>query len=140
MANASLKKKHSNGVLQVADLQHVRFDKALAKLHEMDDFARVTLDTQTGLAVGVDGLFGMTMPSAAKILPATDRAAAAAVLFLDRFGALFGIAGWHVLSPVSAAPIGSALWFTFEAKTSDGKLSVNVCADEEIVTHVRVRS
>jgi hypothetical protein len=122
----------------VHDLSHIRFDRALADLHDTDPRARVALDTETGLAHGVDGTFQMTMPAAAQALPGSDRAAAAAVLFLDRFGGLFGIAGWHVLSPVSASPLGRSLWFAFEATTSEGTITAHVCADEDTVKHVRI--
>jgi hypothetical protein len=60
------------------------------------------------------------------------------VLFLDQFGAMFGIAGWHVLEPQFASPLGPTIWFTFEAKTARGAILVNVCADEDTVRHVRV--
>lgn len=122
----------------IADLEQVRFDRALGELHAADPRARVALDQETALAVGVDVDVAVTMPAAAQALPDTDRAAAASVLFLDRFGALFGIAGWHVLEPRSASPIGSTIWFTFAAQTARGEILVNVCAGGDAVRHVRV--
>lgn len=122
----------------VISMQHARFDKALARLNELDDHASVALDTETGVAVCIDGMFGMEMPTAARALPNSDRAAAAAVLFLDQFGALFGIAGWHVLHPVSASPIGSSIWFVFDADTAYGRKRVHICTDEQMVISVRL--
>lgn len=122
----------------IAELCHVRFDRALAQLHDVDQRARVSLDTATGLANGVDGSFPVSMPPAARELPGGDRAAAAAVLFLDRYGPIFGIPGWHVLSPQSVSPLGRAIWFCFRATTADGVLTAHVCADEETVKHVRI--
>ena len=78
------------------------------------------------------------MPAAARALPDNDRAAAASVLFLDQFGSLFGIAGWHVLEPRFATPMGNTIWFTFAATTRRGEQLVNVCAEGDIVRHVRV--
>lgn len=124
----------------VHDLSHIRFDRALADLHDTDPRARVALNTDTGLARGVDGTFPMAMPAAARALPGSDRAAAAAVLFLDRFGGMFGIAGWHVLSPLSASPLGRSVWFAFEASTPDGTVTAHVCADEDTVKHVRIEA
>ena len=123
---------------EVHSLGDLRFDRALADLNDTDPRARVALDTKTGLAHGVDGTFQMTMPAAARALPGSDRAAAASVLFLDRFGGLFGIAGWHVLSPLSASPLGRSVWFAFEAKTAAGIVTAHVCADEDTVKHVRI--
>lgn len=122
----------------IADLEQVRFDRALEDLQLHDARARVALDTDTGLAVGVDVHVRMSMPAAARALPASDRSAAASVLFLDEFGALFGIAGWHVLEPRFASPLGSTIWFTFAATSPRGEVLVNVCADEDVVRHVRV--
>jgi hypothetical protein len=123
----------------IADLEQVRFDRALIELQLSDPAARVALDAETGLAVGVDADVRVTMPSAARALPETDRAAAAAVLFLDTHGALFGINGWHDLDPQFASPLGSSIWFTFEAKTQHrGTLLVNVCAEDDTVRHVRI--
>ena len=123
----------------IAELAHVRFDRALEDLQEVDSRARVALDTQSGLARGVDANVPMPMPMAARSLPGSDRAAAAAVLFLDQFGGLFGIAGWHVLKPVSASPLGRSIWFAFEATTAGGTIEAHVCADEDVVKHVRVQ-
>jgi hypothetical protein len=122
----------------IADLEQVRFDRALEDLQLHDARARVALDSETGLAVGVDATVRMVMPAAARALPTSDRSAAASVLFLDQFGAMFGIAGWHVLEPQFASPLGPTIWFTFEAKTARGAILVNVCADEDTVRHVRV--
>ncbi|MCW2961985.1 MAG: hypothetical protein JWM90_2372 [Thermoleophilia bacterium] len=122
----------------IADLEQVRFDRALIELQISDPAARVALDSDTGLAVGVDGEIRVSMPSAARALPETDRSAAAAVLFLDMHGALFGINGWHDLDPQYASPIGNSIWFTFEAKTQRGTLLVNVCAEDDTVRHVRI--
>ena len=122
----------------IADLEQVRFDRALMDLQVHDARARVALDSTTGLAIGVDATVRISMPAAARALPASDRAAAASVLFLDQFGSLFGIAGWHVLEPRFASPLGSTIWFTFAATTARGELLVNVCADEDTVRHVRV--
>lgn len=122
----------------IADLEQIRFDRALEELQLHDARARVALDSDTGLAVGVDVRVRMSMPSAARALPESDRAAAASVLFLDQFGALFGIAGWHVLDPQFASPLGSSIWFTFAARSSRGEILVNVCADDDVIRHVRV--
>lgn len=122
----------------IADLEQVRFDRALEDLQLHDDRARVALDSDTALAVGVDVEVRMSMPAAARALPESDRAAAASVLFLDQFGALFGIAGWHVLEPRFASPLGSTIWFTFAAQSSRGEVLVNVCADADVIRHVRV--
>lgn len=122
----------------IADLEQVRFDRALEELQLHDVRARVALDTETGLAVGVDVHVRMSMPAAARALPSSDRSAAASVLFLDEFGALFGIAGWHVLEPRFASPLGSTIWFTFAATSPRGEVLVNVCADDDVVRHVRV--
>lgn len=122
----------------IADLEQVRFDRALEDLQLHDAKARVALDSETGLALGVDVSVPMSMPAAARALPASDRSAAASVLFLDQFGALFGIAGWHVLEPRFASPLGSSIWFTFAASTRRGELLVNVCADDDVIRHVRV--
>lgn len=128
----------------IADLEQIRFDRALVELQAEDARARVALDSETGLAVGVDVDVPMSMPAAARALPEADRAAAASVLFLDRFGALFGIAGWHVLEPRFASPMGSTIWFTFAATVPPGRsrsgdeVLVNVCADGDVVRHVRV--
>lgn len=126
------------GIAPISRLDEARFDRALEALHDVDSRARVALDTDSGLAVGIDGSFPVPMPTTAAELPGSDRAAAAAVLFLDRFGALFGIAGWHVLTPVAASPLGRTIWFSFDADTPDGTLGVHVCADEEVVKHVRI--
>lgn len=123
---------------EISDLQHVRFDRALEKLQELDPQAQVALDTDTGLAIGTDGNFSVAMPAAAMALPGSDRAAAAAVLFLDNYGDLFGIPGWHSLHPTSASPLGRAIWFSFEATTGAGVITAHVCADEHIVKHVRI--
>lgn len=128
----------------IVDLEQVRFDRALVELQAADPRARVALDAETGLAVGVDVNVPMAMPAAARALPESDRAAATSVLFLDRFGALFGIAGWHTLEPRFASPVGSTIWFTFAATVPPGRarsgneLLVNVCADGDVVRHVRV--
>lgn len=128
----------------IADIEQVRFDRALVELQAEDPRARVALDTDTGLAIGVDVDVPMPMPAAARALPESDRAAAASVLFLDRFGALFGIAGWHVLEPRFASPVGSSIWFTFAATVPPGRarsgdeVLVNVCADRDVVRHVRI--
>ena len=122
----------------IADLEQARFDRALIDLQLSDPKARVALDSTTGLAVGVDVDVRVSMPAAARALPASDRAAAASVLFLDQFGSLFGIAGWHVLDPRNASPLGTTIWFTFEAKTRQGELLVNVCTDDDVVRHVRI--
>jgi hypothetical protein len=122
----------------IADLEQLRFDRALVDLQLHDPKARVALDADTALAIGADVQVPMSMPAAARALPESDRAAAASVLFLDQFGALFGIAGWHVLEPQFVSPMGSTIWFTFEATTGRGKLLVNVCAEGDIVRHVRV--
>lgn len=126
----------------IADIQQVRFDRALELLHEADPAARVALDDRTGLAIGLDVNVAMPMPQAALALPAIDRAAASAVLFLDRYGALVGVSGWHALDPQFASPVGETVWFTFavEDPTHPERASflVNVCADGEAVRHVRV--
>ncbi|MEO6866502.1 MAG: hypothetical protein ABI200_00615 [Gaiellales bacterium] len=122
----------------IADLEQVRFDRALEDLNLHDPRARVALDTDHGLAVGVDVNVQMTMPAAAQALPDSDRSAAASVLFLDQFGALFGVAGWHVLEPRFASPVGSQIWFTFAAETRRGELLVNVCTSGDVIRHVRV--
>lgn len=122
----------------IADLEQVRFDRALQELQEHDPRARVALDSDTGLAVGVDTQVRMSMPPAARALPTSDRAAAASVLFLDQFGSLFGIAGWHVLEPRHASPLGSTIWFTFAAQLRTREVLVSVCADEDVVRHVRL--
>ena len=117
----------------------MRFDRALEDLQDTDPRARVALDTETGLARGVDGNFPMPMPTAAKSLPGSDRAAAAVVLFLDQYGGLFGIPGWHALRPLSASPLGRSIWFAFEARTPNGTVEAHVCADEDVVKHVRIQ-
>lgn len=122
----------------IADFEQARFDRALADLQEHDACARVALDSEHGLAVGADINVPMSMPAAAHALPKSDRAAAASVLFLDQFGALFGIAGWHVLEPRFASPMGSTIWFTFAAKTRRGEVLINVCAEGDVVRHVRL--
>lgn len=122
----------------IADLDQVRFDRALAELQHADPQARVALDNVTALAVGADVDVRMPMPAAARGLPATDRAAAASVLFLDEYGPLFGIAGWHVLEPRNASPLGGSTWFTFAATVRGREILVNVCACEDRVRHVRV--
>lgn len=122
----------------IADIEQVRFDRALAELQLHDPRARVALDSDCGLAVGVDVNVPMSMPAAARALPQSDQSAAACVLFVDQFGALFGIAGWHVLEPRFASPMGSTIWFTFAAQTRRGEVLVNVCADGDVVRHVRV--
>lgn len=122
----------------IADMDQVRFDRALAELQEHDPRARVALDSDCGLAIGVDVNVPMSMPAAARALPESDRAAAASVLFLDQFGAMFGIAGWHVLEPMYATPMGSTIWFTFSTQSRRGEFMVNVCADGDVVRHVRV--
>ena len=104
-----------------------------------DPSARVALDDTTGLAVGVDASVRMSMPAAAQALPASDRAAAASVLFLDTFGSLFGVSGWHVLEPRFASPLGATIWFTFAVCQQERReLLVNVCAEDDVVRHVRV--
>ena len=123
---------------QIADFQHAQFDRALERLHEADPLARVALDAGSGVATGFDGSVELSMPTSANALPASDRAAAAAVLFLDAYGSLFGIPGWHVLSPQSASPLGSSIWFAFEAKLADRTIVAHVCADAEMVRHVRI--
>lgn len=122
----------------IADFEQVRFDRALADLQLHDPRARVALDSTSALAVGADVNVPMSMPAAARALPETDRAAAASVLFLDQFGALFGVPGWHALEPRFATPMGSTIWFTFAATTRRGEVLVNVCADGDVVRHVRV--
>lgn len=122
----------------IADLEQVRFDRALEELQVSDPRARVALDNETGLAVGVDVNVPMSMPAAARALPGSDRAAAASVLFLDQFGALFGLAGWHVLEPRFATPMGNTIWFTFAAQSRRGEILVNVCAEDDVVRHVRL--
>jgi hypothetical protein len=122
----------------IADFTQIRFDRALAELQVHDSRARVALDADLGLAIGADVNVPMSMPAAARALPEADRAAAASVLFLDQFGALFGVAGWHVLEPRFASPMGSTIWFTFAAQTSRGEILVNVCAEGDVVRHVRV--
>jgi hypothetical protein len=126
----------------ITDFDQVRFDRALADLQLHDPRARVALDSSSALAVGADVNVPMSMPAAAQALPESDRAAAASVLFLDQFGALFGIAGWHVLEPRFASPMGSTIWFTFAATMPAGRhqreLLVNVCADGDVVRHVRI--
>jgi hypothetical protein len=122
----------------IADLEQVKFDRALEDLQLHDAKARVALDSETGLAVGVDVQVRMSMPAAARALPRSDRSAASSVLFLDQFGALFGIAGWHVLEPRFASPLGQSIWFTFAARTARGEILVNVCADDDVVRHVRL--
>jgi hypothetical protein len=122
----------------IADLDQTRFDRALEDLQFADHRARVALDKETALAIGVDANVRLAMPAAAQALPASDRAAAASVLFLDQFGPLFGVAGWHVLEPRMAAPLGSTIWFTFAAETRHGEILVSVCADDDVIRHVRV--
>ena len=122
----------------MASMAHLRFDRALSELQQLDPRARVALDNESGLATGIDGTFKMPMPPAARSLPGSDRAAAAAVIFLDRFGGLFGIPGWHVLSPLSASPLGRSVWFAFEAKLGDSIVTAHVCADEDTVKYVRI--
>jgi hypothetical protein len=126
----------------IADIEQVRFDRALADLQLHDPRARVALDSHSALAIGADVNVPMSMPAAAQALPESDRAAAASVLFLDQFGALFGIAGWHVLEPRFASPMGSTIWFTFAATMPEGRtqreLLVNVCTDGDVVRHVRI--
>lgn len=124
----------------VAHLSHARFDRAVAELNELDHRARVALDTETGMVRGVDGCFEMELTSAIRALPETDQAAAASVLFLDRVGAAFGLAGWHVLTPEAASPLGSTIWFTFTADADAGPVRVHVCADAHRILHVRVES
>jgi hypothetical protein len=78
----------------IADFAQVRFDRALADLQLHDPRARVALDAERGLAIGADVTVPMPMPAAARALPREPTSAAAAsVLFLDQFGALFGVAG-----------------------------------------------
>jgi hypothetical protein len=123
---------------QIADFQHARFDRALERLHDADPLARVALDARTGVAKGFDGTVELAMPPGAASLPASDRAAAAAVLFLDGYGDVFGIPGWHVLKPRSASPLGSSIWFAFDADLGDRTVTAHVCADAELVRHVRI--
>lgn len=123
---------------EIADFAQAGFDRALAELQLADPRARVALDTHTGLAIGVDVEVPISMPGAAQALPDGDRAAAASVLFLDRFGQLFGIAGWHVLEPLTVSPLGSTLWFSFRARMADGTRTVNICADTNTIRHVRL--
>ena len=123
---------------EVTDLQHMRFDRALERLHDADPHSRVALDSSSGLANGVDGSFEIDLPPAARELPGTDRAAAAAVLFIDEYGDVFGVPGWHVLTPDSASPLGRSMWFSFTATIGPEKLGVHVCADEQVVKHVRI--
>lgn len=122
----------------IADFEQARFDRALVELQIADPAARVALDDETGLAIGVDATVRMPMPAAAAALTSGDRAAAASVLFLDRMGSMFGITGWHALEPRFASPLGSTLWFTFAAHTARGELLVNVCTKDDTVLHVRV--
>lgn len=122
----------------IADLDQARFDRSLAELQIADPSARVALDDQSGLAVGMDAVVQLAMPEAAKALLSSDRAAAASVLFLDQYGGLFGIAGWHALEPRFASPLGSMIWFTFAARTRHGEILVNVCTKDDTVLHVRV--
>jgi hypothetical protein len=129
-------REHRAAIINMHDL---RFDRALGRLHDADDLARVSLDTETGLAVGLDAHVIMPMPPAARALPSSDRAAAAAVLFIDRYGDLFGITGWHMLEPKSAAPLGETIWFCFDTQLSTGEpVELFVCCDESTVRFVRV--
>lgn len=138
MTGAPSSPAEAPAVAALADFAQARFDRALAELQVHDPAARVALDQETALAVGVDVNVRMSMPAAARALPESDRAAASSVLFLDRFGPLFGIAGWHVLDPRYASPMGDTIWFTFAAETPRGEVLVNVCAQEDVVRHVRV--
>lgn len=122
----------------IADLDQARFDRALVELQLSDPAAKVALDDQTGLAIGLDAVVRVQMPQAARALLDSDRAAAASVLFLDQHGGLFGIAGWHSLEPRFASPLGSTIWFTFAAATRHGEILVNVCTKDDTVLHVRV--
>lgn len=122
----------------IADLEQIRFDRSLEELQLHDPRARVALDSAHGLAIGADVNVPMTMPAAAQALPESDRAAAACVLFLDQFGGMFGVAGWHVLEPRFVSPVGNQIWFTFAAATKRGEILVNVCASGDVVRHVRV--
>lgn len=123
----------------VVQMHELRFDRALARLRLADDTARVTLDTESGLAIGLDAEVVIPMPPAAQALPASDRAAAAAVLFIDRYGDLFGVPGWHAVEPKSAAPLGERIWFEFAATTTTGtSVEVYVCSDEASVRFVRI--
>jgi hypothetical protein len=125
----------------VTDLAQARFDRALELLHDLDPSARVSLDRSTGLARGADGSFTISMPAVARTLPDSDRMAAAAVLFLDRYAALFGLPGWHVLEPEVVSPLGHTLWFSFSGELVDGSpVRIQVCADCDTVTHVRVEA
>ncbi len=123
---------------EITDLNHIRFDRALVRLSDADPNSRIALDNESGLATGVDGHFEVRLPPAARELPGTDRAAAAAVLFLDEHGDLFGIPGWHVLSPESASPLGRSMWFGFRVNHGPEPFNVHVCADEQVVKHVRI--
>jgi hypothetical protein len=89
---------------------------------------------------GVDGCFEMELTAAIRALPESDQAAAASVLFLDRVGAAFGLAGWHVLTPEAASPLGSTIWFTFTAEADSGPVRVHVCAEAHRILHVRIES
>lgn len=122
----------------IADLDQARFDRALVELQLSDPAAKVALDDQTGLAIGMDAVVRVQMPQAARALLDSDRAAAASVLFLDQHGGLFGIAGWHALEPRFASPLGSTIWFTFAAATRNGEILINVCTKDDTVLHVRV--
>lgn len=127
------------GGAQIADLQHVRFDRALALLREIEPAARVTLDTVTGLATKIDGRFQIDLPPDAKSQPESEQAAAAAVLFVEHFGSLFGVPGWHSLQPVSASPLGRSTWFHFDARTFEREtVRISVCADARGVSGARV--
>jgi hypothetical protein len=124
---------------QIADFQHARFDRALERLHDADPLARIALDAESGIAKGFDGHVELPMPIAAASLPASDQAAAAAVLFLDGFGDVFGIPGWHVLRPRSASPLGASIWFAFDADLGSGRtVTAHVCAEGATVRHVRI--
>jgi len=123
----------------IADLGQVKFDRALEELSLSDPRARVALDDSTGLAIGVDASVRVSMPAAAQALPVSDRAAAASVLFLDTYGALFGVPGWHALEPRFASPLGDTIWFTFAVDRGElPEILVNVCAEDDVVRHVRV--
>lgn len=132
MSNSSTEKA------EISAIASARFERALHALYLVDPVCRVALHTEDALAVGLDGTFPVEMPIAARTLPSSDRAAAAAVLFLDRYGALFGIAGWHALSPTTASPLGTTIWFTFDAQAACGDVTVRICADDDVIRAVRI--
>ncbi len=130
--------KSSTEHAEISAIASARFERALHALYLIDPVCRVALHTDDALAVGLDGTFPIDMPIAARTLPSSDRAAAAAVLFLDKYGALFGIPGWHALSPTTASPLGTTIWFTFNAEAACGEVTVRICADDDVIRAVRI--